>query len=414
MNTASNTDTEPATPEARRSPLLMWLLFAGMLVVLATVLLEVALRVATTPFQKLGLRQVIGIPLVPFITDEQLCREAHTLALSGEYVVVDDTLGWTIKASGVGGAGNYHSNSQGVRTLPDRIFSETVPEGKYRIVSVGDSFMHGDDIPFEDTWAWHLEVLAENVEVINLGVPGYGTDQAFLRWRKDGTKFQSHLAILGIWPENICRNLNMNRFYLTRASHLPKPLFRLNGETIVLARDSMENVQDIVIALSNPMDTEYYREDFWYRPYELRDHVYYGSRFIQTMVSAYAKLSRKQEREKLYTGTNPVGIDITVAIAKAFHAEALEHGSHPLILIFPMVDMLDIYPDEDSLPLVPALKAQGLEVLNLFPRFSGTAYRNSDGHGYFLPGGHLNRHGNLAVAEELQAYIASRRGPIQD
>ena len=294
----------------------------------------------------------MGVPLVPFKTDEHLCREAHTLALSGEYVVIDDILGWTIKASGVGGAGNYHSNSQGVRTLPDRIFSQTVPEGKYRIVSVGDSFMHGDDLPFEDTWAWHLERLAENVEVINLGVPGYGTDQALLRWRKDGTQFQSQLAVLGIWLENICRNLNMNRFYLTRASHLPKPMFRLNGENIVLARDSMESVQDITFALSNPMDTERYREDFWYRPYELRDHFYYGNRLIQTTLSAYVKYRRKRDRDRLYAGTNPAGIDITVAIAKTFHTEALEHGSHPLILIFPMQDWLDTYPDENSLPLV--------------------------------------------------------------
>ncbi|MCH7909486.1 MAG: hypothetical protein IIB38_07710 [Candidatus Hydrogenedentes bacterium] len=51
MNTTSNSDTDAKTPEARRSPLLMWLLFVGMLAVLTTVLLEVALRATTKPLR---------------------------------------------------------------------------------------------------------------------------------------------------------------------------------------------------------------------------------------------------------------------------------------------------------------------------------------------------------------------------
>ena len=42
-------------------------------------------------------------------------------------------------------------------------------------------------------------------EIINLGVSGYGMDQAFLRWQKLGKKFKPDLVIFGLQMENVRR-----------------------------------------------------------------------------------------------------------------------------------------------------------------------------------------------------------------
>ena len=52
-----------------------------------------------------------------------------------------------------------------------------------------------------ETWQDYLEQMRDDVEFLNLGLPGGGTDQAFLRWKQDGIQFKSHIVILGIWPE---------------------------------------------------------------------------------------------------------------------------------------------------------------------------------------------------------------------
>jgi hypothetical protein len=54
------------------------------------------------------------------------------------------------------------------------------PEGVFRILVLGDSFMEGYAVSDEDTFARQFEGVArqaglENIEVMNMGVGGYGT-----------------------------------------------------------------------------------------------------------------------------------------------------------------------------------------------------------------------------------------------
>jgi lysophospholipase L1-like esterase len=57
---------------------------------------------------------------------------------------------------------------------------------KRRIAVVGDSFTFGLEVRYEDTWPYQLErALGPEFRVLNLGVDGYGVDQAFLRYRRD-------------------------------------------------------------------------------------------------------------------------------------------------------------------------------------------------------------------------------------
>lgn len=77
----------------------------------------------------------------------------------------------------------YTVNSQGVRASEDY---PHVSEGDVRrIFLVGDSYVFGQGVELEETAAHYLEELLRaeqfNVEVINLGVPGFGTMHSYFR-----------------------------------------------------------------------------------------------------------------------------------------------------------------------------------------------------------------------------------------
>lgn len=108
--------------------------------------------------------------------------------------------------------------------------------GRPRICLFGDSFMHGDDVPFEATLGHQLEMLLRTsiptADVINLGVPGYGMDQALLRFRRMAPDLTPDVVVFGFQAENVKRNVNLLRVFYYFRSQLPfsKPRFVLDSE----------------------------------------------------------------------------------------------------------------------------------------------------------------------------------------
>ena len=84
------------------------------------------------------------------------------------------------------------------------------PEGVYRTVVLGDSFMEAYSVELDD--AFHRQaggLLREagfEAETINLGVGGYGTLQQLLAFREAGRRYQPDLVLLGFYPDNDVRN----------------------------------------------------------------------------------------------------------------------------------------------------------------------------------------------------------------
>ena len=94
-------------------------------------------------------------------------------------------------------------NSEGWRDLehdvekPDRVF---------RILVLGDSFMEANSVKLDDTFHRHVEELARaagnNVEVINMGVAGYGTLQEYLVFQDIGHLYNPDLVLVGFFDGN--------------------------------------------------------------------------------------------------------------------------------------------------------------------------------------------------------------------
>ncbi|HZL98705.1 MAG TPA: hypothetical protein VFD43_00505, partial [Planctomycetota bacterium] len=100
------------------------------------------------------------------------------------------------------------------------------------------SFTHGDEVELAETWVARLETeVAAQVgggarcEALNFGVPGYGLDQAWLRWRQDGAGFAPHVVVLGFVAEDVYRLVNVMRPLYQPVVTIPfsKPRFVADG-----------------------------------------------------------------------------------------------------------------------------------------------------------------------------------------
>jgi hypothetical protein len=98
-------------------------------------------------------------------------------------------------------------NAQGWRDV-DHTFKK--PDGVFRIVVLGDSFMEANTVELGQTFPRRVEEFALaaglNVEVINLGVGGYGTLQEYLVFRDIARQFEPDLVLLAFYPSNDLAN----------------------------------------------------------------------------------------------------------------------------------------------------------------------------------------------------------------
>lgn len=372
---------------------------------------ELVLRLLTTTSPDNGMAMIGRYVLLPYRPSPAAVR-AWQARPAGSYLVPDRELGWTLTPRGRSHDGFYQANADGARALADRAYGEKPAVGRIRLVTLGDSFTHGDGVEIEDTWQRELERRRADLEVINLGVPGYGTDQAYLRWRRHGARLHPHIALMGILPENVCRNLNLIRFFLHPAGgfgFLSKPRFVLAGGRLENLNDPVIQGESLVQALTDPAGVALLRHEYWAIPRDLEPRPWQHLRVARVIATVESLYRRRALRERLYAGRDPSGIEVTVAIAEAFRRDAEGTGAVPLVVLYPMFDLLTRYPDEDALPLARALRARALHVIDLGPPMARTVRQEGRSCCYEADN-HLSPQGNRRLA----AWLLERLAPHLD
>lgn len=151
--------------------------------------------------------RLLGRWIVPFdpplFTDAQRARLDDVAAiLAGDderrgASLADPELGWCPQPER--SIGVYDYDWAGARIARAPLAREKRP-GVRRIVAVGGSFTAGAEVGATDTWLARVEAEHEGLEVANLGIAGYGPDQAFLRYRRDGKPLAPDEVWLGYMP----------------------------------------------------------------------------------------------------------------------------------------------------------------------------------------------------------------------
>ncbi len=156
-------------------------------------------------------------------------RNAQIVAerLHTEY---DPLLGWINKRNiyiqDMYGPNMYLStNSQRFRNNYD--FDINIPDGKRRWICSGDSFTLGYGVDNDHTWCSLLSSIVPDTETVNMGQGGYGLDQAYLWYMRDGVQLQHDVVIFAFISEDIYR------MAVNRLENYPKPrLYVQNGQII--------------------------------------------------------------------------------------------------------------------------------------------------------------------------------------
>lgn len=130
------------------------------------------------------------------ITNEVVKRKPLAERMHTKY---DKDLGWlnisNIYIKDMYGPGVYlKTNSQALRNNDE--FSISVPDGKIRIICSGDSFTFGYGVDNDNTWCQLLTTMMNRkLEAVNMGQGGYGIDQAYLWYKRDGVKFEHDIHV---------------------------------------------------------------------------------------------------------------------------------------------------------------------------------------------------------------------------
>ena len=130
--------------------------------------------------------------------------------------IYDPIRGWAVKPNMrdmviYDGIMTVSSNSKGIRGKVEYPYKKS--EGKIRILIFGDSFTFGEEVNDTETYAYYLQEMLPDTEVINLGVMGYGHDQMLLYLKEEGVKYKPDIVILGYMTMDEIRNLLSFRDY---------------------------------------------------------------------------------------------------------------------------------------------------------------------------------------------------------
>ena len=165
-------------------------------------------------------------------------RNAH---LVEEHFTERDTLlGWinipnASKPDLFGPGRSLRINGQRFRHAGE--LAAVAPAGKKRVICSGDSFTLGYGVDDTQTWCALLAADEPSLETVNMGQAGYGLDQAYLWYVRDGLPLRPQVQLFSIINDDF-RRMNIDRF-----GGFPKPR---------LAVDSSGALRTVGVPVPNP------------------------------------------------------------------------------------------------------------------------------------------------------------------
>ena len=286
--------------------------------------------------------------------------------------------------------------------------------GKPSISAYGDSFTAGFGVEPEDTWS---NILSNSLgcRIENYGVPGYGTDQTYLRFHYN-TDDKAEFILFGHLSENIQRNVNQLRNFLAPIFQCQtKPRFILEEKQLNYVPIPPLSSQNYDKFINNPelfLKHDYFvpggpsgaqKLEFPYTWSIIKAYKFFYDRYILGYKS-YLQFYRPDHPSRAFP--------LTMAIIKQFIKEAEQRGKHPILLIFPTDEDFRVYSKNHEFvyePLIKELKKEHIEFIDLgsemVKRLGNQNYMELFlGEKYF----HFNEKGNKLIAQIIYDYFRTK------
>jgi hypothetical protein len=145
------------------------------------------------------------------------------------YTDYDTLLGWIARREfsdrNLYGTGiSLRTNKQGFRN--DHEITRRVPAGRIRVICSGDSFTLGWGVDDAHAWCMQLERMHPVIEAVNMGQSGYGVDQAYLWYKRDGQPLDHDAHVFAVIDQDFYRM--MDGTYLGHG----KPALSVESDTV--------------------------------------------------------------------------------------------------------------------------------------------------------------------------------------
>lgn len=225
-------------------------------------------------------------------------------------------------------------NSEGLRGPEIQKEKST---GVRRLLVFGDSFAEGWGVEEENLFSFHLQQCLSqtnpDIEVLNFGVAGYGTDQAYLLFQEIGSHYQADDVVLLFYGNDLWNNASKRGIGSERGQ---KPFFRpmIGGEL---------KLEGIPVNRTKYWDESRYGGDsIWKRiKHYLRSHFHFYALFTKLIteemktgkVSAYYDGLYGLDRSKKW---NPVW-HLTELILRDFNDYVVQTGSRFHLVYVPSI-----------------------------------------------------------------------------
>lgn len=325
------------------------------------------------------------------------------------YLRFNQELGWVTGRNALArvGKATYQSNAAGQRAK--REYTLAPQPGVLRLAAFGDSFTHCDEVDLSDCWTTRLEEGWPDTEVVNFGVPGYGPDQAWLRYQREGQAYQPCAVLIGYFVENINRTVNRFRPFYEPDDGIPlsKPRFVSDGEGLSLLPNPTTEVDQLL----DPewIETTLGPDDDWYFPGVFAPTPL-GDLFDLARVARSA--AYRQSRRAILRGDsryplyfeNHEAVEVVERLLLGFARDVERSGATPVVLFFggrrDSAEAAEETAAPPYLPLVKRLADDGIATVDLGETVIPSVRRRGTDV-LFAEGGHYSTQGNRLLASTL-------------
>lgn len=263
--------------------------------------------------------------------------------------------------------------TNGQRLRGTREYSLEKPPDSYRILCLGDSFTMGYGVADEETYPAQLEDQDPRIEAINMGMGGFGIDQDYLWYLRDGVKFDVDVLLF---------TFIVGDFYRMT----PK------GNVANRAKPLLELVDGHPVAVNLPVPNMLDPPPLGRRLAELWEK--------SALASLLPKPPPAPARKRLPIAEEPF-VPLALRIFEELRDLSADRGQLFVLAVLPTTPEIR-QPRSELVDdwLVPALAERGIPFLDLRPAFK--AVPRAELHECFVLA-HYSARGNLIAARELLA-----------
>jgi len=300
---------------------------------------------------------------------------------------------------------HVHTNALGFRDVEHDLANS---KGAYRILLLGDSFMEGLQVEFEESFPHLLEEelnkkLPCHVEVINAAVSGWGTDDEVTYLSRRGMALRPSLVLFGTTLHNDISDNLEERYHVRQGEVLrPKP----STEESLFRHVNLE-IRSYLVSHSHLYQIVY-------QGWKSRGRARAGSRLTEHVV----ELMRVEPGAMAKNGW---------WVTKQLMAEANRlsklGGAQMAVFSIPLIYQVDsrayaellatyhlsegqLDPNNPRTMLLHILEEENIPRIDILPEFLRYV-RESGGQPLYIRGdGHWNRNGHLAAASAVSRQVA--------